>query len=349
MARQHSTSYTLVFTIIAWVIGLLMFFPILWTAIAAFKSETDAYTLPQNMFTTPWTFENFGIVQLRSNYFLYIRNTILIAFLSTILGLIFAVPAAWSMAFAPTTKPSIDWGGWRWLGIIFGCAAVAGVILYSVNWDLTGRPLLGISMLLLFVIPLITWVSTRGTTDTLLWMLSTKMMPPAGALIPIYLIFNRNGLVFKDWGWINLSEYNLIDSFWGMVPLMMLLNLPIIIWMLYTYFKEIPVEILEASRMDGASVWSELTKILTPMAIPGIVSTCLLNLILAWNEAFWTLNLTNKYAAPLSFMISEYSSPEGQFWAKLSAASLMAITPILIVGWFSQRQLVRGLTFGAVK
>ena len=175
------------------------------------------------------------------------------------------------------------------------------------------------------------------------------MMPPAGALIPIYLIFNRNGLVFKDWGWIDLSEWNLIDSFWGMVPLMMLLNLPIIIWMLYTYFKEIPGEILEAARMDGANVWNELTKILTPMAIPGIVSTCLLNLILAWNEAFWSLNLTNKYAAPLSFFISEYSSPEGQFWAKLSAASLMAIVPILIVGWFSQRQLVRGLTFGAVK
>ena len=120
-------------------------------------------------------------------------------------------------------------------------------------------------------------------------------------------------------------------------------------WMLYTYFKEIPVEILEAARMDGASLWNEIVRVLTPMALPGIASTCLLNLILAWNEAFWSLNLTNKYAAPLSFFISEYSSPEGQFWAKLSAASLMAIVPILIVGWFSQKQLVRGLTFGAVK
>ena len=101
--------------------------------------------------------------------------------------------------------------------------------------------------------------------------------------------------------------------------------------------------------MDGDSLWNEITKILLPMAVPGIVSTCLLNLILAWNEAFWSLNLTNRYAAPLSFMISEYSSPEGQFWAKLSAASLMAIVPILVIGWFSQRQLVRGLTFGAVK
>ena len=305
--------------------------------------------MPQNWLTTPWTLENFGIVQERSNYLRYIFNTIVIAFLSTLLGLVFAVPAAWSMAFSPVSKPSIDWGGWRWLAAILGAAAIAGVILYSVNWDLTGRPLLGIAMLILFMAPITLWVFSRNTTDALLWMLSTKMMPPAGALIPIYLLFNRNGLIFKDWGWANLSDWNLIDSFWGMVPLMMLLNLPIIIWMLYTYFKEIPVEILEAARMDGASVWAELTKILTPMAIPGIVSTCLLNLILAWNEAFWSLNLTNKYAAPLSFFISEYSSPEGQFWAKLSAASVMAIVPILIVGWFSQRQLVRGLTFGAVK
>ncbi|MCB1456105.1 MAG: carbohydrate ABC transporter permease [Nitratireductor sp.] len=176
------------------------------------------------------------------------------------------------------------------------------------------------------------------------------MMPPSGALVPIFLIFNRNGLIFKDWeNGIDLRSMALFDTHWGMVPLMMLFNLPIIIWMLYTYFKEIPVEILEASRMDGASLWNELTKILAPMAVPGIVSACLLSLILAWNEAFWTLNLTTRNAAPLSFLISEYTNPQGQFWAKLSAASIMAITPILVIGWFSQRQLVRGLTFGAVK
>ena len=88
---------------------------------------------------------------------------------------------------------------------------------------------------------------------------------------------------------------------------------------------------------------------LTPMAVPGIASTLLLNVILAWNEAFWTLNLTTSNAAPLTAFIASYSSPEGLFWAKLSAASTMAIAPILVLGWFSQKQLVRGLTFGAVK
>jgi sorbitol/mannitol transport system permease protein len=348
MARKQSKRKTIIVSIVAWMIGLLLFFPIFWTMVAAFKTESDAYSLPQNFLTTPWTLENFGIVQERSDYFRYVFNTTVIVVLSTLLGLLFAIPAAWSMAFAPTSESRSKLSGWNWLAIVLGALAVCFLGLYFTDWK-PSNALVGIALLLIFVVPASLWAWSLNTHDSLLWMLSTKMMPPAGALIPIYLIFNRNGLVFKDWGWINLSEYNLIDSFWGMVPLMTLLNLPIVIWMLFTYFKEIPVGILEAARMDGASLWNELFRILTPMALPGIASTCLLNVILAWNEAFWSLNLTNKYAAPLSFFISEYSSPEGQFWAKLSAASIMAIAPILVVGWFSQKQLVRGLTFGAVK
>ena len=160
------------------------------------------------------------------------------------------------------------------------------------------------------------------------------MMPAVGVLVPIYLIF---------------KDLNLLDSLAGLTIILMLINLPIIIWMLYTYFREIPADILEASRMDGAILWKEIIYILVPLAVPGIASTMLLNIILAWNEAFWTLNLSAANAAPLTAFIASYSSPEGLFWAKLSAASTMAIAPILILGWFSQRQLVRGLTFGAVK
>ena len=175
---------------------------------------------------------------------------------------------------------------------------------------------------------------TKRTKDILMWMLSTKMLPPVGVLVPIYLIFRNLGI---------------LDSRIGLVVVLTLINLPIIVWMLYTYFKEIPGEILEASRMDGATLGKEILYVLTPMAIPGIASTVLLNIILAWNEAFWTLNLTAAKAAPLTAFIASYSSPEGLFYAKLSAASTMAIAPILILGWFSQKQLVRGLTFGAVK
>ena len=123
----------------------------------------------------------------------------------------------------------------------------------------------------------------------------------------------------------------------------------VLMWMLYTYFKEIPVDILEAARMDGATLGKELVYVLLPMAVPGIASTLLLNVILAWNEAFWTLRLSTDDAAPLTAFIASFSSPQGQFLAKLSAASVLAILPILLLGWFSQKQLVRGLTFGAVK
>ncbi len=276
MARKVSTARKLTFTAIAWVIALLIFFPILWTILTSFKTEAEAVASPPSFVFFDWTLENYAEVQARSDYFKHFSNSVVISLGSTLFGLLIAIPAAWAMAFSPTKK----------------------------------------------------------TKDVLMWMLSTKMMPPVGALIPVYLIFRDTGF---------------LDSRSGLVFVLMLINLPIIVWMLYTYFREIPGEILEAARMDGASLAKEITHILAPMAVPGIASTVLLNIILAWNEAFWTLNLTASKAAPLTTFIASYSSPEGLFYAKLSAASTMAIAPVLILGWFSQKQLVRGLTFGAVK
>jgi sorbitol/mannitol transport system permease protein len=276
MARAVSPQRKIGFTVFAWVVGLLIFFPILWTFLTAFKTEGDAILFPPAFLPPHWTLENFFEVQSRSNYFKHFSNSVIIAGGSTLLALLVAVPAAWSMAFSPSKR----------------------------------------------------------TKDILMWMLSTKMMPAVGVLVPIYLIF---------------KNLNLLDSLFGLTVILMLINLPIVIWMLYTYFKEIPVDILEASRMDGAVLWKEIVYVLLPMAVPGIASTMLLNFILAWNEAFWTLNLTAANAAPLTAFIASYSSPEGLFWAKLSAASTLAIAPILLLGWFSQKQLVRGLTFGAVK
>ncbi|MBY3381136.1 carbohydrate ABC transporter permease [Rhizobium laguerreae] len=276
MARKVTTKRKLIVTAIAWTLGILIFFPILWTFLTSFKSEADAIASPPQFLFFHWTTENYAEVQSRSNYLGHFMNSVIISFGSTLIGLIIAIPAAWAMAFSPTKR----------------------------------------------------------TKDVLMWMLSTKMMPPVGALIPIYLMFRNFGL---------------LDTRTGLVIVLTLINLPIIVWMLYTYFKEIPAEILEAARMDGASLMKEIVYVLTPMAVPGIASTLLLNIILAWNEAFWTLNLTASKAAPLTAFIASYSSPEGLFYAKLSAASTMAIAPILILGWFSQKQLVRGLTFGAVK
>lgn len=276
MARKSTTQRVVVSTVGAWFFGFLIFFPILWMVLASFKTELEAFAIPPSFLFFHWTTENYATVQERSDYLLHAMNSIIIAGGSTLIALLIAIPAAWSMAFSPTKR----------------------------------------------------------TKDILLWMLSTKMMPPVGVLVPIYLIYKTFGL---------------LDSRIGLVFILCLGNLPIVIWMLFTYFKEIPRDILEAARMDGATIGRELVYVLTPMAIPGLASTMLLNLILAWNEAFWTLNLSTSNAAPLTTFIASYSSPEGLFWAKLSAASTLAIAPILVLGWFSQKQLVRGLTFGAVK
>ncbi|MBV8586499.1 MAG: carbohydrate ABC transporter permease [Verrucomicrobia bacterium] len=182
---------------------------------------------------------------------------------------------------------------------------------------------------------------TQKTQSLLLWMLSTKMMPAVAVLCSIYWLAQHAG--FPD------SSSGLLDTRLGLILVYALMNLPIAIWMCYTYFCEIPGAILEAARIDGADIWQELWHLLRPMAMPGIASTALLLIILAWNEAFWSLNLTSSRAAPLPVFIAGFSSPEGLFWAKLSAASFLAIMPIMIVGWFTQKQLVRGLTFGAVK
>ena len=264
-------------TFIAGAIAGIMFFPIIWIIILSLKTENDAIRAPlEILFSADWTLESFSTVQARSDYLKHFLNSVVISFGSTLLGLIVAIPAAWSMAFVPG----------------------------------------------------------KQTKNILMWMLSTKMLPPVGVLVPIYLIFR---------------DFNLLDTRIGLTIVLSLLNLPIIVWMLYTYFKEIPSEILEAARMDGAGLKAEILHVLLPMAMPGIASTILLNVILAWNEAFWTINLSAANAAPLTVFIASYSSPEGLFYAKLSAASVMAIAPILILGWFSQKQLVRGLTFGAVK
>ena len=274
MARAVTTRQKAIATAAAWLAAFLIFFPILYTVITSLKSEQEAI---QGFSLIPsFTLESYADVQAQRGYFSFFLNSVIISVGSTVLALIVAVPAAWSMAFSPS----------------------------------------------------------RRTKDVLMWMLSTKMMPAVAVLVPLYLIFARFGL---------------LDNRLALTVMLMLINLPIVVWMLYTYFREIPGEILEASRMDGASLWNEIVYVLTPMAVPGIASTMLLNIILAWNEAFWTIQLTTSNAAPLTAFISSFSSPQGLFWAKLSAASTLAIAPILIMGWFSQKQLVRGLTFGAVK
>ena len=276
MARPSTFTPALaVRTVVAWLVTLILFFPLGWLVLTAFKTELQAISVPPLLFFEP-TLENFHEVQERSDYLLYAQNSLVTSVASTLLGLLLAAPAAYSMAFfkGPHTK------------------------------------------------------------DVLMWMLSTKMMPAVGALMPIYVLAQWSGL---------------LDTQLGLIIIFTLSNLPIMVWMLYSGYKDIPPEILEAARMDGATLWQEFRQVLLPLSLGGLASTGLLCLVLSWNEAFWSLTLSAAKAGTLAALIASYSSPEGLFWAKLSAASLMAIAPIVVFGWFSQKQLVQGLTFGAVK
>ena len=274
-ARSKYPPALILRTLIAWLLTLLLFFPLGWLILTAFKTELQAISVPPLLWFTP-TLDNFREVEERSDYLLYAKNSLITSVVSTVVGLLIAAPAAYSMAF----------------------------------------------------------FKGRHTKNILMWMLSTKMMPAVGALVPIYVLAQQAGL---------------LDTRTGLVIIFMLSNLPIMVWMLYSHFKDIPHEILEAARMDGANLWQEFYRVTLPLALGGLASTGLLCLVLSWNEAFWSLNLSSAKAGTLATLIASYSSPEGLFWAKLSAASLMAIAPIVVFGWFSQKQLVQGLTFGAVK
>ncbi len=274
MLKESSVAVS-VRAVFAWAFTLLLFFPLGWLCLTAFKTELQAIHVPP-LFVFEPTMDNFSEVQRRSDYLLYARNSLITSLGSTVLGMLIAVPAAYSMAF----------------------------------------------------------FRTRWTRDILMWMLSTKMMPAVGALVPIYVLAQTAGM---------------LDTLSALTIVFMLSNLPIMVWMLYTSFKDIPNEILEASRMDGATLWTEFRHVVLPLSVGGFASTGLLCLVLSWNEAFWALNLSSAKAGTLATLIASYSSPEGLFWAKLSAASLLAIAPIVVFGWFSQKQLVQGLTFGAVK
>ena len=271
----HGLLFLALRTVAAWLVALLLFFPILFMLLTSFKTELQAIAVPSLWVFAP-TLENYTHVQERSDYLLYAENSLITSVVSTLLGLLIAAPAAYSMAFFPTKR----------------------------------------------------------TKDILMWMLSTKMMPAVGALVPVYVMAQSSGL---------------LDTRFALIVVFTLSNLPLMVWMLYSHFKDIPPEILEAARMDGASIVAEFRHVVLPLAMGGLASTGLLCLVLAWNEAFWSLNLTAAHAGTLAALIASYSSPEGLFWAKLSAASVLAIAPIVVFGWFSQKQLVQGLTFGAVK
>jgi len=272
MSKANRERFLTVFTHL---LAFLMFFPILWMVLTAFKTEQDAFAFPPKFIFTP-TLENWQVALVGTDYLNFLGNTLLITGLSTLAALILGVPAAYAMAF----------------------------------------------------------YATRRTDASMLWVMSTRMLPPAGVIVPLYVIFQRLGL---------------LDTFTGIIIIYTGMNVPLVIWMVRSFMVDIPFEIIEAARMDGVTLWQEIRNMVLPLIVPGLAATALLCFIFAWNEFFFAFNLTTKTAAPLSVYISSFKTAEGLFWAKMSAAATATVFPVLMAGWVAQRQLVTGLTMGAVK
>jgi sorbitol/mannitol transport system permease protein len=172
------------------------------------------------------------------------------------------------------------------------------------------------------------------TQDVLFFFISTKMLPVVAAIVPIYVVVNEIGA---------------LDNIWTLIVLYTAMNLPIAVWMMRSFFLEVPKELLEAASIDGASLGRTLREVVLPIISPGIFATALICVIFAWNEFFFAVNLTAANAGTVPVFLVGFISSEGLYWARLSAAATLAALPVVLAGWFAQNKLVQGLSFGAVK
>jgi sorbitol/mannitol transport system permease protein len=261
-------------SVFTWLLALLIFFPVFFMVLTAFKTEGKAYTTPPTFVFHP-TFTEFSQVfsaGLRNPFLHSVFVTV--AVLILVLGL--GIPAAYALSIRPIER-------WR---------------------------------------------------DALFFFLATKLLPYVAAIVPIYIVALHTGL---------------LDNDWALVILYTGFNLPIAVWMIRSFLLEIPREMLEAARIDGAGVWSELTRVIMPIALPGIAATALICVIFTWNEFFFAYFLTTTKGPTVPVFMVSFLQSEGEYWASLAAAATLASLPVILAGWIAQRQLVRGLSLGALK
>jgi sorbitol/mannitol transport system permease protein len=264
--------------VLAWVVGLIFFFPVFWMVLNSFKSEQDANTSPK-LFFDP-TLDRYREVTRSAGGLLSFgeafTNSAVVVVVSTLIVLILAIPAAYALAIRPVGK-------WR---------------------------------------------------DVLFFFISTKFLPVVAAILPV---------------WILARNLDLLNTRAVLVILYIGLNLPLAVWMLRSFFREIPRELIEAAEIDGAGLRGQLTSIILPMAAPGIAATALLCVIFAWNEFFYAVQLNPVEGSTVPIWVTTNISTRGDFLAKLSAASVLACIPVVLAGWIAQKRMIRGLAMGAIK
>ena len=174
----------------------------------------------------------------------------------------------------------------------------------------------------------------KNVRDALFFLISTKFMPIAASIIPVYLLLQAVGG---------------LDNITWLTILYIGVNLPIAVWMLRSFLAEVPREVIEAAQIDGAGLRTELFRVVLPIVLPGVAAAGLICFIFAWNEFFLANLLTTQIARTTPPVLGSFVDGRGQFLSILSAASTIAIVPVVIAGWIAQKQLVRGLAMGAIK
>ena len=175
---------------------------------------------------------------------------------------------------------------------------------------------------------------TKSAEDMLFFVLSTRFLPFAAILVPLFIIFTR---------------LNLLDNILTLIIVYTAMNLPLIIWMSRSYFLDLPKEVLEGAWLDGSTTLQTMILIVVPMAAPGLAAAALLAIIFAWNDFFFAVTLTYTNSPTLPIMVAAFTSNEGLFLAKVSALATMIILVPVLIGIYAQRHLVHGLTGGALK
>lgn len=264
--------------VVAWVVGFVYFFPILWMLVNSFKDELDANAAPKIRFDP--TLERYkevteSTIGLLSAKEAFVNSTI-IALTSTAIVFLLAIPAAYALAIYPVKK-------WR---------------------------------------------------DVLFFFISTKFLPLVAAILPLYIL---------------ADTFDLLNTKTVLIIIYTAMNLPLAVWMLRSFFQEVPKELVEAAEIDGASLLTQLRSVILPIAGPGIAATALLCLIFAWNEYFFAVQLNPADNQTVPYWVASNISTRGNFIAKLSAASVLACLPVVIAGWMAQKRMIRGLAMGAIK
>jgi sorbitol/mannitol transport system permease protein len=263
---------------VAWLVGLIFFFPVFWMVLNSLKSEQDANTSPKLIFDPTLdryrdvTQSGAGVLSFGEAF----TNSAVIVILSTLIVLALAIPAAYALAVKPVRK-------WR---------------------------------------------------DVLFFFISTKFLPVVAAILPV---------------WILARNLELLNTRLVLIILYTAINLPLAVWMLRSFFVEIPRELIEAAEIDGAGLRGQLTSVILPLAAPGVAATALLCVIFAWNEFFYAVQLNPVEGSTVPIWVTTNVSTRGDFLAKLSAASVLACIPVVLAGWIAQKRMIRGLAMGAIK